>query len=120
MENRIFRKTDLIIILVIAPIFFIIMHFYGNRNVCKDVRTAIDNTEFSGVITDKFKDPKNRYGPTLIVGNAKYLVLSMFLYDNAKVGDTIVKAANSVRYKLIKNNDTIIYYSECMGHIMDD
>jgi hypothetical protein len=74
------------------------------------------NIEFNGTVESRFLDPDSRMQPVIILNDKiKYRIANMPIFENIKIGDTIFKRSGSMRYYLIKNGDTIVFYQRSAG-----
>ena len=98
------KATFCIIVLFISALIL------KNIFVDETVSHHILNTAFEGRIENHFKDASNKNGKCVIVNNNRYSVYNDALFETMSEGDTIIKKINTLKYILIHNGDTILYF----------
>jgi hypothetical protein len=97
-------------------VFFSCLFF--SCDVCHDrvtaIRKNVTNIAYREIITRKFLDPTLRDQPVFIGNDSeKYQFYNIDAYNKARLGDSIIKIAGTLKHLLKQKDTAIIFYPKC-------
>lgn len=106
------------IILFIA-ISLIILHSckYIGETSCRDWLLKNDiETSFSGYVIKKYVDTSKRESRMVVLNSSHtFFIYNDIFYNQLEIGDSVYKKSGSLKYYLVKNGMTRIFYQQCSG-----
>lgn len=93
-------------------LFVVFVAFIALCIACDEpnIRKDVLNYEFNGIIQKTYTIRKLHNNPAILVNDKEYLTYSYSLSENARVGDSIVKRKNEMKYMIVRKDTTIICY----------
>jgi len=112
--NLSMSKLILIIVLSLTSIYVIscstcIKHYEGHQSI-----------EVNGMIIKKFRNENHAIRTFELQKEGKQFSYAIFydipgLWDHSEVGDSLIKPAGSLEYKLVKPDTVLYFYPECVS-----
>jgi hypothetical protein len=87
-------------------------HELGEEQIRKIMRPQ----HFSGYVIKKFRDSTDKEEPKFLLND--YNVVFCYnqdMYDSVSLGDTIIKQADFMAFRVLRGRDTFIFYPQCRG-----
>lgn len=102
-------------LMVISIVFSVFLVKKKIKEDCISVKEQYFNTEYKGVVGEKFKDKENHAAKTLIIkGKTEKKVFRKYrdrsgFYEYARVGDSIYKPKKSLKVKVIREEKETVF-----------
>lgn len=101
-------------------ILFVLLILWSSCYDCEKANEILRKEYLYCTIDSLYRDPKNRYSPSIDITNIKgdfYKGLAgdeiIGIYKYGENGDTVIKEVNSLQYKLIKKDTVMYFYPIC-------
>jgi hypothetical protein len=99
----------------IVVILFLIIVWSRHSNDCESwIKENETDLAYNGVITSKFLDANEKNQPWVVLDDGrKYRLQNQDIFNQIRKGDFLFKNKGSLKRYLIKEKDTIVFYSQC-------
>lgn len=92
----------------------------GDFQCRKWVKNNLPQEKYSGIIVRKFIDtPDKAMSKFVLEDSSIYYFYNNDMFLKAKPGDVVIKKEGTLKYSLVDNADTFVYYPICDSVIKD-
>ncbi|OXA72382.1 hypothetical protein B0A67_07525 [Flavobacterium aquidurense] len=97
-------------VMAFFAISFCTCSYYSNdAKISKDGYRDMFNERFSGLIVKKYLDKDNKMSPSFKLKDSSNVYGYSVLWENAEIGDSLAKKANSRFVKIFKKDTLIVF-----------